>query len=283
VGIGAGCVLATGVLIGCGGGGAKAVHTTARHPPPARSAAPAAGRRRAGPRAADAAVARLLRSGRPVYCGGRRGRYAALTFDDGPGVYTGLAMRVLRRFHVPATFFLVGRVIPPYRQWPRREARANALGDHTFTHPLLTALTAAGVRGEIASARLAIERASGAPVRLFRPPYGGRNATVDATARALGLVEIMWNVDSGDSLGANYAQIVRNVRAGLQPGSIILMHENRGQTIRALRYYILPALRRSHLRLVTVPELLALDPPTSRQLAEGSRGCRLAGARTTGG
>jgi peptidoglycan/xylan/chitin deacetylase (PgdA/CDA1 family) len=218
-----------------------------------------------------------------VFCGGQRRRYAALTFDDGPGVYTGRALRMLQRFHVPATFFLVGRVIPPFRRWPRREARVGALGDHTLTHPLLTALAPNQIRTEIAGAQRRIERASGAAVRMFRPPYGAHNATVDATALALGLVEIMWNVDSGDSLGANYAQIARNVRAGLRPGSIILMHENRGQTIRALRFYILPALRRSHLRLVTVPELLARDPPTRAQLAAGSQGCRLAGARTSGG
>jgi hypothetical protein len=33
----------------------------------------------------------------------------------------------------------------------------------------------------------------------------------------------------GDSLGANYVGIERNVLAGLHPGSIILMHENHGQ------------------------------------------------------
>jgi len=31
------------------------------------------------------AVARLAAVGRPVYCGARRGRELALTFDDGPG------------------------------------------------------------------------------------------------------------------------------------------------------------------------------------------------------
>ena len=47
--------------------------------------------------------------------------------------------------------------------------------------------------------------------------------------------------------------------------------------------YILPAPRRSHRRLVTVPELLAIDPRTRGQLAAGAAGCRLAGARTNGG
>jgi peptidoglycan/xylan/chitin deacetylase (PgdA/CDA1 family) len=62
------------------------------------------------------------------------------------------------------------------------------------------------------------------------------------------------------------------VRRNIRAGSIVLMHENRGQTIRALRG-ILPSLRRRGLRSVTVPELLAADPPTTAQLAAGRQGC----------
>ena len=61
---------------------------------------------------------------------------------------------------------------------------------------------------------------------------------------------------------------------GISPGAIVLMHENRGQTIRALKFNILPALRRRRIRLVTVPQLLALDPPAPRELARGRLGCR---------
>ncbi len=79
-------------------------------------------------------------------------------------------------------------------------------------------------------------------------------------------------MDSADSLGANYAGIIRNVEAGLHPGSIILMHENRGQTIRALTT-LLPVLAQRHLRSVSLPELLYADPPSARQLRLGPAGC----------
>ena len=115
---------------------------------------------------------------------------------------------------------------------------------------------------------------AGVVPRLFRPPYEARNAAVDAAARRNGLLEILWNVDSRDSEGANYAQIARYVLAGVSPGAIVLMHENRGQTIRALKFLILPALKRRRIHLVTVPRLLALDPPTKRERARGRLGCR---------
>ncbi|HEU4979493.1 MAG TPA: polysaccharide deacetylase family protein, partial [Solirubrobacteraceae bacterium] len=255
------------------GGGATARRTPVRAAA-TRALPPARPRRAAHP--TTAALRRFERLHLPVYCGGPR-RYVAFTFDDGPGVYTRLAVRVLHRFHVPATFFLVGRNLRPWRGALRAETRAGELGDHTWTHPYLPALARRAIAAQLADTKRAIARLTGRRVALFRPPYGARDGAVDAAARRLGLIEVLWNVDSADSLGASYAQIVRNVRAGLHPGAIVLMHENRGQTIRALRYYILPALHRSHLQPVTVARMLALDPPSLAQLSAGANGCRGSG------
>ncbi|MGI8803253.1 MAG: polysaccharide deacetylase family protein [Solirubrobacteraceae bacterium] len=218
------------------------------------------------------ALARLAAFGLPVYCGAPTKPLVALTFDDGPGPYTQLAIEKLRRHHLKATFFLVGKSINSYPSLARLERAVGAVGDHTMTHPFLPGLSQAAMQQQIADARTLIESNSGQPVEVFRPPYGARNAAIDAEAMALGLVDVVWTVDSADSLGADYAGIARNVIAGLRPGSIILMHENRGQTIRALAT-ILPALARSHLRAVTLPELLTADPPTPAQLRAGGHGC----------
>lgn len=273
------------VTAGCGAsvhGGATT--TTAARPVAVASPArvsPAARRRQAAVRV-ERALARLAARGEPVYCGGRSRPWVAFTFDDGPGVYTQLAVRILRARHVPATFFVVGENLARFPAAFRKEERIGALGDHTWTHPDLGMLDPAAVMRQMASTKRALARVSGRRVQLFRPPYGVRNATVDATARRLGLVEVLWTVDSADSLGANYAQIARNVLAGMRPGSIVLMHENRGQTIRALKFTVLPRLRRSHLRLVTLSQLLSADPPSRAQLARGRRGCGAPAARRTG-
>src|SRR5436190_19950038 len=57
----------------------------------------------ASPGAQHAALDRFAAAGRPIYCGGRTRRMAALTFDDGPGPYTSMALRKLRAAHAPAT------------------------------------------------------------------------------------------------------------------------------------------------------------------------------------
>src|SRR5262249_28002316 len=157
--------------------------------------------------------------GLPLRCGGDRGRDVALTFDDGPGPYTALALRILRRAHAKATFFLVGKELAYWRGLPRRELALGALGDHTWTHPLLPGLSDAAIRTELATTQNAIEKETGVRVQLFRPPYGAHDARVDREARALGMVEVLWSIDSRDSEGAAWYQIADNVAHSLRPGS----------------------------------------------------------------
>jgi peptidoglycan/xylan/chitin deacetylase (PgdA/CDA1 family) len=221
-----------------------------------------------------AAVERLAAYGLPLFCGGHSKRMVALTFDDGPGPYTRLAIAKLRKHHTRATFFLVGKQIRAYPGLVPLEHLVGVVGDHTMMHPFLPALPDAEMVQEIAGAKALIEHVTGQPVVLFRPPYEGRTPAIEREVRALGMLEVLWNVESGDSLGANYAGIEHNVLAGLHPGSIILMHENRGQTIRAL-LTIFAALARDHLRAVTIPELVEEDPPSLAQLRAGGRGCEV--------
>ncbi len=225
----------------------------------------------------QAALERLARIGLPLYCGGDRGRYVALTFDDGPGGYTSLALRVLRQARARATFFLVGRNLALWPGLPQQELKLAALGDHTWNHLDLTQLPEERMVTEMRSAQEAIARVARQPVRLFRPPYGAHSAAVDVEAKRLGMVQVIWSIASGDSEGLDWQGIAHRVLSELHTGAIVGMHENRGQTIRALKFVILPALHRLHYTLVTVPELLVLDPPTMAQLRAGSSGCRHGG------
>jgi peptidoglycan/xylan/chitin deacetylase (PgdA/CDA1 family) len=220
----------------------------------------------------DASIRRLAALALPVYCAGPRGNALAFTFDDGPGVYTHYAVKKLAQAHERATFFVVGKSIEAWPGWLPRELKVGTLGDHTFTHADLLELSPAQVASELESNKQLIEHESGQPVDLFRPPYGAQDAAVNRIARRLGLLDIMWSMDSRDSLGANWAGIIENVESDLRPGAIILMHENRGQTIRALTT-LLPILHRRHLRSVSLPELFATDPPSPAQIRRGLAAC----------
>jgi peptidoglycan/xylan/chitin deacetylase (PgdA/CDA1 family) len=224
--------------------------------------------------AQSAALEKFGSSRHPIYCGGTNRPWVALTFDDGPGPYTRNALQLLRHAGAPATFFVVGRNVGPNQSSLRAERNYRApIGNHSWSHPLLTSLSPKAQRSQLLSTKTAIEHTTGKKVQLFRPPYGAHNAATDKLARRAGMATILWNVDSQDALGANSKKISRRVKHGLRWGSIILLHENHGQTIRALKYTILPHLKRSNIRLVTVPEMLAGNPPTRKQLTRGRKGC----------
>jgi peptidoglycan-N-acetylglucosamine deacetylase len=244
-------------------------HTPGHASVAAAGASPQAHARHAS---ATESLSKLISLGHPIYCAGRRGREVALTFDDGPGPYTELALRKLRKHGMRATFFIVGRNIALLPRAIRQERSLGAVGDHTYTHPVLTSLSYASARQQILRTKQALEHAASGPIVLFRPPYGAHNSSIDHLLRRHRLLEILWSVDSADSLGANHVQIAHNVISGLHPGAIILMHENHGQTIRAL-LSIFAAIKRKHLRAVSVPQLLAEDPPDPRALRASASRC----------
>jgi peptidoglycan/xylan/chitin deacetylase (PgdA/CDA1 family) len=161
-----------------------------------------------------AAVRRLASYGLPLYCGGTQKRMVALTFDDGPGVYTHYAIKKLGEAHLHATFFLVGKEIVAWPGLAHREKPVAAFGDHTMTHPFLPALPYSEAVKEVAADQRLIERTVDEPVLAFRPPYEGHTPAIDAEVKRLGMIEVLWDVDSADSLGADYLAIEHNVSRG---------------------------------------------------------------------
>jgi len=219
----------------------------------------------------------LLDAGIPIYCGGGTKPYVALTFDDGPGPYAAQLVAVLKQNGARATFFNIGSKVVRKPRLVRLEASVGAIGDHSFTHPNLITLPPARIRSELARTKKAIKRITGRKVILFRPPFGDNAQEILQIARRLGMLEVMWNQDSGDASEAStpssqeiYQHLVDRVRAG----GIVLMHEDEvaPRTLDALRMF-LPVLQQEGLHAVTVPALLRLDPPPLAQVAKGSGGC----------
>ncbi len=211
------------------------------------------------------AVAEALHAGRAIGCGGGRSDVIALTFDDGPGRYTAAVLRELRHASAHATFFVVGDRVAYWPKLPRAEARLGAVGNHTWSHPDLTRLPGWVVWLELLRGQYAVRDAVGVRSVLFRPPYERRSPAIDVTVRSLGLVDVLWDVDSHDDLpGATAASVLRNVERYLRPGAIVIMHDLHRATMRALPS-ILQAIALRGLRAVSVPELLALDPPAPHQ------------------
>ncbi len=200
--------------------------------------------------------------------GGNRGRDIALTFDDGPGPYTPQVLDVLERLHVRATFFEIGAMLRYFSASTLRELRdGDVIGDHTETHPEMALLSRRDQHEQLFEQIARVELLGGPRPLLFRPPYGSFDATTMRELHALHLLMVLWSVDTQDYLQPGVPVIVQRALAGAHPGAIILMHDaggTRTQTIAALPE-IIRALRARGFELVTVPQLLADDPPPPGQ------------------
>jgi peptidoglycan/xylan/chitin deacetylase (PgdA/CDA1 family) len=209
----------------------------------------------------------------PIRHGGGTRHLVALTFDDGPGPYTGQILSILRRTDTPATFFQVGKNLEE-NPFPARATRLLdrvAIGDHTYTHHNLLTMTQEQQEDEIVSTA-AVMQAQGEDVpRVFRPPYGAYDGVTERVITERGMALILWSVDSQDYARPGVEHIVRNVVSAATPGAIVLMHDgggDRAQTVKALPK-IIKRLRARGFGLVTVPELLLKDPPHKADQAVG--------------
>jgi peptidoglycan/xylan/chitin deacetylase (PgdA/CDA1 family) len=161
--------------------------------------------------------------------------YVGLTFDDGPNNGTTTqVLNALTSAGVRATFFNIGSKVQQNPALARSQTSAGMwVGNHSWTHPHLTQMSASQISSELSRTQQAIQQATGQTPRLFRPPYGETNGTVRSIEAQLGLTEVLWTVDSRDWAGASTSQIVQ-AAGTLQPGGVILMHDGYQTTINAI-------------------------------------------------
>jgi peptidoglycan-N-acetylglucosamine deacetylase len=199
------------------------------------------------------------------FSGGNAGsKQIALTFDDGPNdPHTLHLLDVLARHSVRATFFMIGRYV---RQRPDIAAevarRGNIIGNHTFTHPLLTVQSTSRIREEITQCRAALTDAVGEHSNLFRPPWGGRRPGVFNLARQLGLEPVMWNVTGYDWNAPSADYIEQKITRRIRGGAVVLLHDgghagfgaDRSKTVQVVDR-IITRYKTEGYEFVTIPQM----------------------------
>ncbi len=196
---------------------------------------------------------------------GRGIKQLALTYDDGPNdPHTLRLLEVLAKHHVRATFFLIGRYVRQRPEIAREIVKSgHVVGNHTFTHPLLTFKSTAEVRQELSDCRSALEDAIGEYSNLFRPPFGGRRPAVLSVAREIGLEPVMWNVTGYDWNAPPFAAIEQKVAKQIRGGDVILLHDGGHQQMGADRSntvvatdHLISRYRSAGYAFVTIPQML---------------------------
>ena len=203
--------------------------------------------------------------------GGEDKKKVAITFDDGPDrAYTPKILDILKKYEVPATFFVVGVNANINTDILKRIHReGNEVGIHTYTHPDISAITQGQFRIELDTSQRLIESVLGRKSLLFRPPYAEdvEPATPDQvkpliSANELGYYTIGMHIDPKDwsrpGVDGIVSKTVGDIKAGA--GNIVLLHDSggdRSQTVEALPR-IIESLQGEGYQLVTVSELMGI-------------------------
>lgn len=214
--------------------------STAQTSPSATTTAPPAPTGSSTPGTAPPPPATTSATSTPGTPGSLRGRdvtvlpttrhVVALTFDAG-GDAAGLQsiLRTLAAENVRATFFLTGRWVAANPGGVSAViAGGHRIGNHSVSHPHVTALSTAQITAEVLGAQSTIRSAGADPRPLFRFPFGDRDARTIAAVNALGYVAVSWTVDTlgweGTAGGMSAQRVADRALAGLRPGEIVLMH-----------------------------------------------------------
>jgi peptidoglycan/xylan/chitin deacetylase (PgdA/CDA1 family) len=189
-------------------------------------------------------------------------KVVALTFDDGAdGANTNKILDILAKNNVKATFFLTGSGATNHPQYIKNiAAKGHQLGNHSYTHPDFTKLTATQMKSELDRTEALIKSLTGKTTKpIFRAPFGAVNSTVLNGVGAAGYgYTIQWNIDTIDWKGLTASQINTKVQTNIKPGSIVLMHTGAGAPGTPLALpTMISQLKAKGYKFVTVSQLLA--------------------------
>lgn len=187
------------------------------------------------------------------------------TFDDGPNAEaTPKVLDLLNKANAKATFFVLGENVEKHPEIVKRIINeGHELAEHSYrhTHPwrcLPLKYTCDLIKG----ARSIEKFISPNELKLFRPPYGKLNLITLIYIFITKKHFTFWDIDSKDYKQQDEQKIVDVVLGKLQPGSIILFHDNHRTpnnniqvTVSALKL-ILESLQKLDLRLTTIKNAL---------------------------
>lgn len=194
------------------------------------------------------------------------GKVIYLTFDDGPGPYTGRLLDVLAKYGVKATFFVVNTAY--IGEVARIVQEGHAVGIHTTTHRFEEIYASdEAFFNDLYTMQGIIEANCGVKTTLMRFP-GGSSNTVSASynrgimtrlAQAVteqGFQYFDWNVDSRDAGGAwDSTSVFNSVVNGIgnKQNSVVLQHDIKGYSVDAVENIIVWGLANGYTFLPLSP------------------------------
>ena len=161
-------------------------------------------------------------TGTPAQAAGKK--LIAITYDDGPSIYTPQLLDGLKARGVKATFFMVGNRVSTYLSTVERVYQeGHQVANHSYDHSDLTGLSVSGIKNQIQSTNYQLDKVCGSGTSyMVRAPYGSVNSTV---FQSVGAPLVLWSVDPLDWMYRNAETVKNNIINGAHDGAIILVHD----------------------------------------------------------
>lgn len=209
-----------------------------------------------------ATAAMASASGRliPIYGVDRQDKTVSLSFDAAWGNEdTQNLIDILNKYHVHATFFVVGAWVDKYPESVKALHDAgNEVMNHSNSHPHMPKLSQQDMLNEITACDDKIQKVTGERPILFRSPFGDYNNTLIETLKNSSHYAIQWSVDSLDWKGITAGEIQKRVLPKVKSGSIILFHNAAKHTPEALPG-IIENLQKQGYKIVPISQLIYKD------------------------
>ena len=106
-------------------------------------------------------------------------KFIALTFDDGPSIYTKKIIDILKKNNCNATFFVLGNKVEIYQDVLKESLKnGNEIGNHSYSHKWLIKLNKNELEKQIYKTQEIIKKTTGYTPTLLRPTYGSVNNNI---------------------------------------------------------------------------------------------------------
>lgn len=187
-----------------------------------------------------------------------KGKVIYLTFDDGPGPYTGRLLNILEQYGVKATFFVTNS---GYNAMMKRIVdEGHSIGIHTMTHDYKSIYSSEeAFLADLYGMQDIIYQNTGVMTTLMRFPGGGSNlvsnfnegimSTLTEAVQDCGFQYFDWNLDSNDAGGATKSMEVSNnviENVTKQRVSMVLQHDIHGFSVDAVEDIIVWGLENGY-------------------------------------
>ncbi|PAM92689.1 polysaccharide deacetylase [Flavobacterium sp. IR1] len=181
----------------------------------------------------------------------------ALTFDDGPGIFTLEVLALLKKYNVKATFFCIGKNIETHPEILKQIiAEGHLVGNHSYSHStFFDFYNAEKIREEIQKTDVLLEKFTLKKINFFRPPYGVTTPSIRRALKKTGHKVIGWNIRSLDGGTKNQDLILNRIIKRVSPGGIVLLHDTASHSVLVLEQF-LQFLQENNYTVVSTEELL---------------------------